>query len=314
MTEPRGAVGRKEEANGGPGGTPGVALALLASVAGSVGFIVAYQTDAGTQWLGLALTVALGGIGVGLVRWSKRLMPRGPHVQERHSPASPPEEERRTGREFAAGGRSIRRRGLLGGLLAGALGAFGLGALWPARSLGPRPAEGLRETGWADGVAVVDAEGNRVLADDLDEGGILTVFPEGRRSPAADDQVVLIRMNLEDLRLPAGREDWTPDGYCAFSKICTHAGCPVGLYQNVSHVLLCPCHQATFDVIRGCVPVFGPAARALPQLPLRVAADGTLEAAGEFSGPVGPDRWRLGADATDGSGSATDGSGGGGAT
>jgi ubiquinol-cytochrome c reductase iron-sulfur subunit len=146
-------------------------------------------------------------------------------------------------------------------------------------------------------VHLVDEAGERVGVDTLDEGGVLTVFPEGR-DPRADDQVVLLRIGLEDLRLPPEREGWTPRGYLAYSKVCTHAGCPVGMYQNVGYVLLCPCHQATFDVVRAAEPIFGPAARALPQLPLRIADDDTLVAAGEFSGPVGPGRWRLGEEAT----------------
>lgn len=276
--------------------TTAVALAFITSMIGSAGFITAYQTDAGTQLLGLSLMVALGGLGAGLVLWSKRLMPQGPDSEEREAIAPPAEEEDEAAGRFESGRRGIRRRGLLGGLFAGALGALGIGALWPIRSLGPRPATGLRDTGWADGVALVDADGARVTVDSLDEGGILTVFPEGR-DPRADDQVVLLRIGLADLRLPDERREWTPFGYVAFSKVCTHAGCPVGLYQNVGYVLLCPCHQATFDVVRGCEPIFGPAARALPQLPLRAATDGTLVAAGDFSAPVGPDRWRLGGDA-----------------
>ena len=280
----------------GKGGTSGVALALLASMGGSAGFVAAYQIDAGTQWLGFWLMVALAGIGTGLVRWSKRLMPQESVVEEREPLIPPPEEEGRTARQFERGRQSIQRRGVLGGLLATALGTFGVGAVWLFRSLGPRPATGLRSTGWAEGVALVDATGERVTVETLDEGGALTVFPEGR-DPRADDQVLLLRVGLEDLRLPSGREEWTPFGYVAFSKVCTHAGCPVGLYQSVGYVLLCPCHQATFDVVRGCEPVFGPAPRALPQLPLRVDDNEALVAAGDFSGPVGPGRWRLGGDA-----------------
>jgi ubiquinol-cytochrome c reductase iron-sulfur subunit len=275
-----------------------VALAFLTSMAGSIGFITAYQLDAGTQWLAVALVVALGGLGVGLVWWSRRLMPQSDASEPRPVLVPPVAEEERTAATFEEGRRSVGRRGLLGSLLAGALGAFGLGALWPVRSLGPRPAIGLRETGWADGVHLVDEAGRRIPADALDPGGILTVFPEGR-DPAADDQVVLLRIEVGDLLLPAEREGWTPDGYVAYSKVCTHAGCPVGLYQNVGYLLLCPCHQATFDVARAAVPVFGPAARALPQLPLRIGDDDTLVAAGPFSGPVGPDRWRLGGEAGD---------------
>jgi ubiquinol-cytochrome c reductase iron-sulfur subunit len=274
------------------GGTLRVALAFLVSGAGSAAFVVAYQTDAGTQWLALALAVAFGGLGAGLAWWSRRLMPQRSTEEPRPTLVPPADEERETADTFQAGRRSIRRRGLLGGLLGSAVAALGVGAIWPVRSLGPQPSTGLGETGWRDGIHLVDESGQRVPSDTLQFGSVLTVFPEGR-DPAADDQVVLLRIPLGDLDLPAGREEWTPAGYVAFSKVCTHAGCPVGLYQNVGYLLLCPCHQATFDVVKGARSVYGPAPRDLPQLPLRIADDGTLAAAGGFSGPVGPDRWRL---------------------
>ena len=280
---------------GGPRGTGRVVFALLTSIVGSVGFATAYQLDAGTQWLGLSFAVALGGLGAGLVWWSHRLMPREDEEEEREVLVPPPEEKVRTAATFERGRRGIERRGVLGALLAAASGALGLGGLSLVRSLGPAPRTAYHRTGWTDGVHLVDAEGRRVDAGALKAGGILTVFPEGPQS-RADDQVVLLRVPLADLRLPAGREGWTPEGYIAYSKVCTHAGCPVGLYQNVGYLLLCPCHQATFDVSRGAIPVFGPAPRQLPQLPLRIGEDGALVAAGDFSGPVGPDRWRISED------------------
>jgi ubiquinol-cytochrome c reductase iron-sulfur subunit len=269
-----------------------VALAFVISAGASAAFIVAYQMDAGTQWLALTLATALGALGVGLAWWSKRLMPQDAVEEPRPGLAPPAEEERQAAEAFHAGRRAIRRRGLLGGLLATAVGALGLGTVWPVRSLGPAPASGSRTTGWRDGVHVVDERGRRVTVDALSFGGVLTVFPEGVE-PAANDQVVLLRVPVDDLLLPPAREDWSPQGYVAFSKVCTHAGCPVGLYEDVGLLLLCPCHQATFDVVRGARPVFGPAPRELPQLPLRVDGDDTLVAGGPFSGPVGPDHWRV---------------------
>ena len=274
------------------GGTARVALAFALSAVASGGFIAAYQLDAGTQWLAVTLTVALGALGAGLAWWSKRLMPHGSVEEPRPTLVPPAEEERQAAEAFEEGRRTIQRRGLLGGLLVAALGALGLGALWPARSLGPPPASGPGTTGWRSGVRVVDERGRRVTVDALSFGGVLTVFPEGR-DPAGNDQVVLVRVPVEDLLLPPEREEWTPEGYVAYSKVCTHAGCPVGLYQDVGLLLLCPCHQATFDVVRGARPVFGPAPRELPQLPLRLDDDGSLVADGDFSGPVGPDHWRV---------------------
>jgi ubiquinol-cytochrome c reductase iron-sulfur subunit len=119
---------------------------------------------------------------------------------------------------------------------------------------------------------------------------VVTVYPEGFvGSPVS--QTLLIRVEPASLELPPGRLAWAPDGVVAFSKICTHAGCPVGLYVASTHQLLCPCHQSTFDVLRGATPVFGPASRPLPQLPLDAGADGVLRARADFQEPVGPGFW-----------------------
>jgi ubiquinol-cytochrome c reductase iron-sulfur subunit len=119
----------------------------------------------------------------------------------------------------------------------------------------------------------------------------LTVFPENDLG-SADGQVVLVRVDPQLLRLPASRQGWAPDGLIAFSKVCTHAGCPVGLYQADSHRLLCPCHQSSFDVLDAAKPLSGPAAWPLPQLPLTVDEAGVLRAAGGLSEPVGPGWWK----------------------
>jgi len=122
-------------------------------------------------------------------------------------------------------------------------------------------------------------------------GGLVTVFPEGHAG-SADGQAVLMRVEPGLIVPVPGRETWTPQGYVVYSKICTHAGCPVGLYQRETQQLLCPCHQSTFDVLHHAKPVFGPAAAPLPQLPLALGIDGFLRATGDFSEPVGPAFWR----------------------
>ena len=274
------------------GGAGLIVVAFVISVIASVAFMIGYQTNGGTQWLGLSMATAFGALGTGLALWSRRLMPQGPAEEPRPVLVPPEEEEREAAQTFQEGRQAIQRRGLLGGLLASALAALGLGALWPAQSLGPAPRTSVRTTGWREGVHLVDERGRRVGVNALDFGSVLTVFPEGR-DPTADDQVILLRIPSENLALPADRSEWTPEGYIAYSKVCTHAGCPVGLYQDVGLLLLCPCHQATFDVAQGARPVYGPAPRGLPQLPLQLLG-GQLVAAGDFSGPVGPDRWRVG--------------------
>jgi ubiquinol-cytochrome c reductase iron-sulfur subunit len=121
----------------------------------------------------------------------------------------------------------------------------------------------------------------------------LTVFPEGHTG-SADSQTVLIRVDTSTLQPLPGRESWSPDGYLAYSKICTHAGCPVGLYEQSSNSLFCPCHQSVFDVLEGAKPIAGPATRPLPQLPLEIGADGFLRAQGDYIEPVGPGFWNEG--------------------
>jgi ubiquinol-cytochrome c reductase iron-sulfur subunit len=118
----------------------------------------------------------------------------------------------------------------------------------------------------------------------------VTVVPDGAVG-SADGQAVLVRVEPDLLALPAGRETWAPEGLLAYSKVCTHAGCPVGLYEAQSHELLCPCHQSSFNVLDGAHPTSGPAARAQPQLPIQIAPDGTLLALGDFSDPIGPGYW-----------------------
>jgi ubiquinol-cytochrome c reductase iron-sulfur subunit len=137
----------------------------------------------------------------------------------------------------------------------------------------------------------VTEDNEPVLAADVPLEGLVTVFPEGYPG-SADGQAILIRLREGLLQPLPGREDWAPRGYVVYSKVCTHAGCPVGLYETESHQVLCPCHQSTFNVLEGCRPVFGPAAAPLPQLPIDIDADGYLVARGDFSAPVGPAFWR----------------------
>ncbi len=189
--------------------------------------------------------------------------------------------------------QGLARRRLLGRMLAAAGGASGLAALFPIASLGPRPGRSLFTTKWRRRSALVDDQGNRVRVADLAVGGVITVFPEGHVG-AADSQTLLIRLAETSVTTRPGRETWAPMGYVAYSKVCTHAGCPVGLYQQSRERLLCPCHQSTFDVPNGAEPVFGPATRPLPQLPLMVDPDGFLRAQRDFDQPIGPGFWNRG--------------------
>jgi ubiquinol-cytochrome c reductase iron-sulfur subunit len=246
--------------------------------------------------LGATLGGGLFLFGVGLVAWGKYLMPQGPFVEERHHLAANADERNAMAAAIVErGGGVIKRRKMLGGLLGGGLGVFGVVTLFPLlRSLGPMPKGTLFHTDWRKGSYLVDQTGRRVQVGDLAVGSIVTVFPEGTQNTdngQAVDQTVLIRLSNSDYTTMKGRENWGPMGYVAYSKLCTHLGCPVGLYEQQMQLLVCPCHQSMFDVTNGALPNFGPAPRPLPQLPLYIDAAGYLRSQSDYHEPVGPGFW-----------------------
>jgi ubiquinol-cytochrome c reductase iron-sulfur subunit len=282
-----------------------VAVAFVLGTLCFVGFGAAYWQNAPPVWLALTFGLGLFLVGFGLTAWGKYLMPQGPFVEERHPLASTPEErDAMAAAVVQRGGMVVQRRSMLGYLLAGALGLFGVVAAFPLlRSLGPLPGDTLQETGWRKGTYLVDINGNRIKAGDINVGGIVTVYPEHRQNTEqgqATDQVVLIRFGFTadsfPPQFPQERRSWVPLGYIAFSKLCTHLGCPVGLYEQQLGLLVCPCHQSMFNVGEGGIPQFGPAPRPLPQLPLFVEPfTHYLRAANSFQGAgqgaVGPGFW-----------------------
>jgi ubiquinol-cytochrome c reductase iron-sulfur subunit len=264
---------------------------LVGALAAGV-LTVVYWTGGHPQWEGVLLAVALGGMGYGFVSLAHHLLP-GEEVEQERAPLGAGEEAQEDiVEDIEASARPIARRKLLIRSMGLAVAALGAAFSFPIRSLGPGPGNELARTPWRKGVRVVDDRGRPVRADDVPVGGFLTVFPEGD-TEAADAQTVLVRVEEGRTRVRPGREEWSPQGFLAYSKICTHAGCPVGLYQAETHQLLCPCHQSGFDVLNEAAPVFGPAARPLPQLPLEIGGDGFLRASGDFEEPVGPTYWDI---------------------
>jgi ubiquinol-cytochrome c reductase iron-sulfur subunit len=249
-----------------------------------------YVAGGQTQLEGLLLTICLGGIGVGIVTWAQRLMPSRVHVEPRPPIGTDPTriDDLTDALTEEAG---FSRRTLLIRALIGALGGLGAALAIPVFSLGPAPGRSLFETSWRSGARLLPS-GAEPAGLELPLDGVLTVFPDGDETDP-NSATLLIRVDPALLQLPHGREAWAPDGYIAYSKICTHAGCPVGLYRAAQHTLICPCHQSEFDVLRGAVPINGPAARPLPQLQIERQADGTLIALGDFSEPVGPSFWDM---------------------
>jgi ubiquinol-cytochrome c reductase iron-sulfur subunit len=266
---------------------------LLVSIAAGVGLLILYALGGQVQLEGALLFIALSGVGFSLILWGKYLFPPEIVTEPRGEHESSEAEQLEAERTYLEGEREISRRSMLVRLLVGAFGALGLAAIFPIRSLGPSPGRTLFQTAWTNGTRLVDANGVPIRLDDLGLDGVVTVFPEGvtRR---ADSTAILVRVDPAQLALPEGRNQDAPDGNVCYSKLCTHAGCPVGLYLAQTHELQCPCHFSAFDVLNGAQPTFGPAARPLPQLPLEVDDEGYLVAKSDFTAPVGPGFWNRG--------------------
>ena len=272
--------------------------------------------------LGLSLTGAMLFLGIGIIQWARKLMADQEIVEYRH-PAASSEEDRATTLEALNTGLAesgIGRRPLVRNSLLGAVGLLGVPAIVMLRDLGPTnaqvteeqpyPGAGLEHTIWEKGMRVVrDVVGTPIKPGDLQIGDLVNAEPEGLFKSPWDGEpleglalqvgkskgaVVVVRIEPDEIIYGKGRENWAVDGILCYSKICTHVGCPISLYERTTHHLLCPCHQSTFDLADSAKVVFGPAARPLPQLPLAVDADGYLVAQSDFTEPVGPSYWERG--------------------
>ena len=271
--------------------TKAITVALVASATASVVLAIVYLRGGQPQAEGALLAVSLGGIAIALVLIAQRFLPQGPFVEQRDVEPGAPHERMLAEEDFDRSSDEIERRGFLAKLLGVAFGALGLAALFPIRSLGTKPGRDLFHTPWGPGVRLVTGENLPLRLADIPINGFLTVFPEDE-TDAADAQTVLIRLAEGDV--PPGPPDAAVDGVVAFSKVCTHAGCPVGLYQAETRELFCPCHQSVFDVLKGAEPTDGPATRPLPQLPIAVDEQGYLVARDDFPEPIGPGYWNRG--------------------
>jgi ubiquinol-cytochrome c reductase iron-sulfur subunit len=249
-----------------------------------------YLLGGQTQIEGILLMLCLGGLGVGIVIWAQELMSGELRIEERHPLRSDPAEIEGLEAALVDEEGFTRRRMLQLGLL-GAVGGLGTALAIPVFSLGPAPGRSLFVTPWTAGARVVGGDGRPVRPEDLPIDGVATVFPEGFEGDA-EAQTLLINVGEGRLQLSPDRMAWAPRGFVAYSKVCTHAGCPVGLYRASEAALICPCHQSTFDVLRGAVPTFGPAVRPLPQLPIQLVG-GEFVAVSDFPEPVGPSFWDL---------------------
>ena len=250
--------------------------------------------------LGLGMAISLFFIGLGAIHWAKTLMPDQEVVMQRHEFRSA-EEDRKdfvdTIKEGAASS-GLGRRSLIKKSLGAALGLSALSPILLLRDLGPLPGPEQKTTNWKSGTYLVTDPGDRrIKASDLEVGSVAQVMPEFANpkdrhlDDIAKDALLLIRLRPSEFNLEPERLAMTHEGIIAFSKICSHMGCAVALYEQTTKHLLCPCHQSTFDVTRAAKVIFGPAARPLPQLDITVDGEGYLIARKPFSEPVGPSFW-----------------------
>ncbi|CAB4563457.1 MAG: Rieske 2Fe-2S domain-containing protein [Actinobacteria bacterium] len=250
--------------------------------------------------LGLGMAISLFFIGLGAIHWAKTLMPDHEVVMQRHEFRSP-EEDRKdfvdTVKEGAANS-GLGRRSLIKRSLGAALGLSAISPILLLRDLGPLPGPEQKMTNWKSGTYLVTDPGDRrIKASDLEVGSVAQVMPEFANpkdrhlDDIAKDALLLIRLRPSEFNLEPDRLAMTHEGIIAFSKICSHMGCAVALYEQTTKHLLCPCHQSTFDVTRAAKVIFGPAARPLPQLDITVDSEGYLVARKPFSEPVGPSFW-----------------------
>ena len=276
-----------------------VAVLLLLAGAIAVGFTAVYVV-AGTnaQLLGLTLGGALALLAAALILAGKFVVPQETAVEER-GPLLVEAQAEEVVELIEEGGRGISRRVLLVGAGGVAGAAVVTAAAAPTASVGPT-LQGIHETPWHAGVRLVDDQGRPYLAGDIEIGTFYTALPEHGDPEHFGSALLVVKLPGEQIRLPPSRQAWAPDGILAYSKICTHAGCAVSLYRYPTYqptsdgpAFTCPCHYSTFSAGEGGRVLFGPAGRALPQLPLTIDGQGYLRAAGPFHEDVGPSWWNV---------------------
>jgi ubiquinol-cytochrome c reductase iron-sulfur subunit len=295
-----------------------VAACFTSAFIAGCGFIAAYvglgvhtvdKTLRSNLALGFSLSVTLLALGLGALIWVRHLMPDVEVTEERHELRSETKDRQAFEgyfKEGTANSEFVKRPLVRRTLMLGTLPLLAAPVVL-LRDLGPQPGTSLRHTVWSPGRRLLLQGTNQPItpAQFSAPGSMFTIVPEGYE----DDQdeltkaaVILIKFRPGELHIPTrhagstlvGTMNWTVDNIVAYSKICTHVGCPVALYEQTTHHILCPCHQSTFEATTGATVIFGPAARPLPQLPLTTDAQGYLVAKSDFTEPVGPSFWERG--------------------
>jgi ubiquinol-cytochrome c reductase iron-sulfur subunit len=289
-----------------------VVLLFAISALGTIGTLVAYvavppgdtpgSMRLSNLLLGLGMFLGMFCIGLAAVHWAKALMNSHEKEDQRH-PLASSTETRVTAIDMLREGTAdsaIGRRGVLQGAMITALALAPLAIVVPlVGDVGDNwDISKFKHTLWKKGTKLaIDPSGRPIKAADVTIGSAFHVIPanleeaEHPLDEKAKAVVLLVRLDPRDLHEAPDRKGWSYDGIVAYSKICTHVGCPVALYEQQTHHLLCPCHQSTFDVANGAKVVFGPAKRPLPQLPIEVDDEGYLVAQSDFHEPVGPSFW-----------------------
>jgi len=315
-------------------------ISLLFGLAGLLGlaFVVAYIAwpwtykdgfnihKFYTPVLGLTMGLSLLLIGVGMISWGKKLLPEEIAVQERHDGGSPVDERKITGETMLnmVDELGVKRRPLLG--MAALAGMAPLGVVLAAPLVGGlindphHHGNPLIHTGFLPGkdgapIALARDDGTLITPADVSVGGQMTVFPAlfedgefvGSSNEYADSPTLLIHLRDEDAQAlhenlghVPGNKGLPWGNFVAYSKICTHAGCPASLFEQQTSRLLCPCHQSQFNILDNARPIFGPATRRLPMLPLAVQngnfvagvqqPDGSVVGS-DYKVPIGPGFW-----------------------
>jgi ubiquinol-cytochrome c reductase iron-sulfur subunit len=295
-----------------------VALMFTLSMLATIGFIASYvaipvdkniyvwpvgHISALNFALGMTLGAALFLIGAGAVHWARTLMSDVELTDERHPIEASPEVKAKVIADFKQGAKdsAIGRRKLIRNTMLGALTLVPLSGIVLLRDLGPLPEDKLRHTLWRRGKLLINQNTNEPMRpSDISVGSLTFAQPEGLEEHDHDFQkeiakaaLMLVRIQPDNIKDKQTLE-WSHEGILAYSKICTHVGCPISLYEQQTHHVLCPCHQSTFDLADGGKVLFGPAGHALPQLRIGVNDEGYLEALDDFEEPVGPAFWERG--------------------
>ncbi|WP_305786216.1 cytochrome bc1 complex Rieske iron-sulfur subunit [Symbioplanes lichenis] len=273
-----------------------------------------HLSDYYTPALGITLGISLFALGIAILAWAKKLLPHEVSIQDRHNQPSSDDDRLITGQTmvYMVDELGVQRRPLLKGAIALGLAPLGVAAAAPLiGGLIENPHKGEEPMMYHTGfdpvsnngqlVRLAREDGSPVRPDDVSVGGQITVFPGipgGSTNHYADSPTLLVHLRATDAeatRAAAEGDEINKGGmwgnYVAFSKICTHAGCPASLYEQQTNRLLCPCHQSQFLITDNARPVFGPASRRLPLLPLEVDEEGFFVAASDFREAVGPDFW-----------------------